>query len=144
MSEVIDMSDLLDASIDDLADLPEFTTYPAGTHRVTFTWKAKKVNDTRAFEFKFSAIETLELADPATDQPLEAGAETTTMYQLDNEFAQGKFKPLVKALAEHHGVATIGEALELSQNMELVIVTKVRVDRKDKDKKYTDVVSFVV
>lgn len=143
-NEDFDMDDLLDMSIGDLADLPEFKSYPAGAHRVVFDWEKKKVNDQRAIEFKLTALETLELSDPVADVPLEAGTETTVLFQLDNEIAQGKFKPLVTILANHHGVSTTGEALLASKGMEITVVTSVRKDKKDVTKTYTTIENIII
>lgn len=137
------MDDLLDMSIGDLADLPEFKPFPAGAHRVVFNYESKDVNGARCIEFKLKAVETLELNDPVGDVALVPGAETSVLYQLDNEFAQGKFKPLVTALAAHHGVSSVREALEASKGMELTVVTKTRAN-KDKTQSYTDIVSIIV
>lgn len=136
------MSELLDMSINDLADLPEFKPFPAGCHRAILGTGYKKINDKMCFEFTLKALETVELADP-NDQPLVAGAETGVIYQRDNEYAQGKFKPLITELANFHGVSSIGEALEKSNGMEVTVVTKVRWN-KDKTQSYTDIVNFVL
>ena len=91
MSE-INMDSLLDASLDDLADMPEFGTYPAGTHRVIIQWEKKEVNKHPSLELAMKAVETTELSNPTEDQPLAAGAEGSVLFMLDNEFSQGKLK----------------------------------------------------
>lgn len=143
MSDNIDVSDLLDSSIDDLADLPEFATFPAGAHsaKISFSWK--KVNEQRALEVKLTAIETQELANPQEDTPLTAGTETTVLYIWGNEFAQGKIKPILVALGKHHGLSNVVQIIEASQGMEVVVVTKVR-QNKDKTQSYTDLVNVVL
>lgn len=141
MSEA-NLSDLLDANLDDLADLPEFKPYPNGAHKVTIKWEQKKVNDHPALELKLKAIETVELAD-ASEQPLQAGAETSVLYMLDNEFGQGKLKEFIKPLAEHLGVTKIGQVVEQSNGMEVVVVTKIR-QNKDKTQSYTDISKVTV
>lgn len=140
MSENI--NDLLDANLDDLADLPEFGTYPAGTHKVIINWSSKKINDNNAVELAMKAVETIELANPA-DTPLAPGAEGSVLFMLNNEFGQGALKALMKVLAPVVGQGTISGIMEASNGMEVVVVTKVR-QNKDKTQSYTDVKKILV
>lgn len=137
------LDSLLDNSIDDLKDLPEFKCYPSGAHRVMFKWEEKEVNDVPYIIFNFKALETVELADAVADQPLEAGSESSVMFNLSNEFGQGKFKKAVAQLAKHYGTSSPRETLEAVQGAELTIVTKVR-QNKDKTQSYTDLDSFII
>jgi hypothetical protein len=138
-----DMADLLDDSIDDLADLPEFKPYPAGAHRATIYFSEKEVNGAAYRVIDMKAIETLELNDPVADQPLVAGAETSVMYQKDNVFAQGKFKPIIVAIANHFGTKSISDAMNQGNGMEVTVITKIR-ENKDKTQKYTDLHSIII
>lgn len=132
------LDDILDSSIDDLADMPEFAIYPAGVHRVLLKLESKEVNKHPAIEAKMVAIETVELAD-ASDTPLADGAEGSSLYMLDNEFGQGKFKVLAKELAAALGVSKISEVIEATAGgIEVVVVTKVR-HNKDKTQSYTEI-----
>lgn len=131
---------LLDEDLDALADLPEFKPFPEGAHRVTVTIGTKEINKHPSFEVKLVAIETLELADSA-DQPLEKGAETSTMYMRDNEIGQGKFKDLMTPLGEHFGTRNIGKLIAAINGSEFLAITKKRAD-KEKEREYTDIVSL--
>jgi|SRR6185312_921068 len=133
---------LLDGSIDDIADLPEFKVFPAGAHKVTISFAEKEINGKSAVEMKMVAIETVEQTDP-TAEALQAGDESSVLFQLDNEFGQGKFKNIIKVLAAHHGVTSPRAAMEASKGMEVVVLTKVR-QNKDKTQNYTDVVEVMV
>jgi hypothetical protein len=142
MSDLSDLDNLLDASLDDLADLPEFGTYPGGTHKVAIDWESKKVNDHPSLELKFKLVETLELANP-TDEPLAVGAEGSVLFMLDNEFGQGKLKNVLKPLGAATGANKMSEIVAASKGMEVVLVTKVR-QNKDKTQSYTDIVKVIV
>jgi len=138
---------ILDGTLDDLADMPEFRPYPAGTHRfhltlVNKTAKKDWINGHPAVEAKMKLIETVELANPA-DAPLTAGAETSVLYMLDNELGQGSFKNLMKALVAHFGARSNRELMEECRNLECLGVTKLRAN-KDKTKEYTDLVEIQV
>lgn len=140
----VDLGDLLDTNLDDLADLPEFKPFPNGTHKAVMRWEQKKIGESPALEMKLKAIETLELAEPGKDQPLEAGAETSVLYMLDNEFGQGAIKEIVApALAEALGVTQLRALIDGSQGMEVIVTTKIRMN-KDKTQSYTDVKKLMV
>ena len=139
----LDLDSILDSSIDDLADLPEFQVFPNGVHRVLINWESKEVNKHPCMELKMKAVETVELANPAADTPLTAGTETSVLFMLDNEFGQGKFKTIIKQLAEATGATKISEAVEQSNGMEVQVVCKVR-QNKDKSQSYTDVTKVIV
>ena len=139
----IDLDSILDSSIDDLADLPEFAVFPNGVHRVLINWESKEVNKHPCMELKMKAVETVELANPAEDSPLAAGTESSVLFMLDNEFGQGKFKSIIKSLASATGTSKISEAVEASNGMEIQVVCKVR-QNKDKSQSYTDVTKVIV
>jgi len=142
MSE-INLDSILDSSIDDLADLPEFAVFPNGVHKVIIDFESKEVNKHPCVEMKMKAIETIELANPAADTPLEAGAESSVLFMLDNEFGQGKFKAIVKTLAGALGTNKISETVEAAKGMEVQAVCKVR-QNKDKTQSYTDVSKIIM
>lgn len=139
----LDLDSILDSSIDDLADLPEFAVYPNGVHRVLIDWESKEVNKHPCMELKMKAVETVELANPAEDTPLTAGAESSVLFMLDNEFGQGKFKTLIKQFAAATGTSKISEAVEASKGMEVQVVCKIR-QNKDKSQSYTDVTKVII
>jgi hypothetical protein len=139
----MDLDAILESSIEDLADLPEFVVYPAGVHSVTIQWESKTVNNHPCMELKMKAVETIELANPATDTPLTRGTEAGCLFMLDNEFGQGAFKSIIKTLAAATGTNKISEAVEASNGMEVQVVTKVRMS-KDKSQSYTDVKKVLV
>jgi hypothetical protein len=139
----LDLDSILDSSIDDLADLPEFQVFPNGVHKVIISWESKEVNKHPCMELKMKAVETVELANPAADSPLAAGTESSVLFMLDNEFGQGKFKSIIKQIAEATGSTKISEAVEASNGMEVQVVCKVR-QNKDKSQSYTDVTKVIV
>lgn len=133
----LDINDILDSNLDDLADLPEFGTYPAGSHKVLIKWESKTVNDHPSIELSMTAVETIELADP-TEVPLAPGAQGSVLFMLDNEFGQGALKALMKPLAAETGCSSISAIMEATQGMEVTVITNVRKN-KDKTQSYTNV-----
>lgn len=143
MSENTNMDDLLDSSIDDLADMPEFAVYPAGVHKVIIDFEKKEVNKHRCVELKMKLIETLELANPDEEVPQAAGTEATVLFMLDNELGQGKLKDILRVLAPIVGTTKISDVLIAAKGMEVIVVTKVR-QNKEKSQSYTDIVKMSV
>lgn len=143
-----DINSILDGTLDDLADMPEFKPFPVGTHRILGTLidkTAKKdhIGGHPAYEFKMVAEETMELADASKDEPLIKGAETNVLFMLDNEMGQGQFKALLSAVAVKFGPAPNRELAGMVKNLEMLVVTKQR-QNKEKTQTYTGIVESTV
>lgn len=147
MSDEFDINSILDGTLDDLKDLPEFKPFPAGTHIVTLkivdkTAKKDMVNNHPGFEIKMKHVETLELAKEGDVAP-EAGAETSVLYLLDNEIGQGSFKKLLASAAAHFGPKTNRELIADLNGATVAVVTRTR-QNKEKTQTYTDIVEMKV
>lgn len=142
-------SSILDSNLEDLADLPEFLTPPAGAYRATIlSYTPKEIGGHEAVEVKFKLLETLELTNPVDEsdpntKPVADGTETSIAFMLDNEFGVGALKKFNAPLAASLGVNTVREVMEGAKGLEVLIVTKVRVSKKD-DRRYFDVAKIDV
>lgn len=144
----LDLQSILSTTLDDLADIPAFAIYPAGVHRCTiksFEPKeiATKAGKTIAVELKLSHNETVEQADP-TETPATPNQEVNQLFMLDNEFGQGALKEILKPLAVAFGGNNMGEVMAASVGAEVVVVTNVRKDKTDPDKKYFGIKKLIV
>jgi len=137
-----DINALLDGTLDDLADAPEFKPFPAGTHKVTIKLEQKKIGTHPAIEATFVADETIELAD-SSDTPLSKGASTSIAFLLDKEFGQGDFKKVMKAAAEKFGAKANRDLMNEIQGCEVLIITGLR-SNTEKTRKYTTLVDISV
>lgn len=132
-----DLDALLDGTLDDLADAPEFAPFPPGVHRVTMKWERKKIDDAReGYAINFKAIETVEAQDP--EKVVSAGQTDGTMFFLKHtnpdvaKRNQGQFKDVLRSLAEHYGTdKKNSELIELSNDAEVLIVTELREEKKE-------------
>lgn len=133
------IANLLDANLDDLADLPEFVVPPAGAYNATIIdFSEKKIGEHPAVELKFRLNETMELAN-ATDAPVAPGTETSVAFMLDNEFGVGALKAVLAPMKVAFGTSTVRETLEACKGATIMLVTKVRSGKKgtdSEDKKY--------
>lgn len=144
MSDNFNMDAILDGTLDDLADLPEFKPFAAGTHKAVITMELKKVNNHPSVEVKLKALETIELPANSDAEPVSPGQEATILYMMDNELGQGKFKKLLQQLSEGMtGVTTNREIMDAAQNAEVLVVTTLRPN-KEKTKMYMDIDSIVL
>jgi hypothetical protein len=147
-----DIDSLLDSTLDDLCDVPEFKPFAAGAHVCTIKWDySKKINDKPVIEISITHVSTEELADP-TATPPTPGDNTNVVFMLykkdgtKNEIGEGQWKEILKPLAAHFGTTTNRQTMDASQGAQCLVVTGIRTDKKDKDnlKHYTSVNSLAV
>lgn len=137
----MNIDDLLDSTLDDLADLPSFKPFAAGAHQCKLTLDKKEIAGHPAVEATLVMVETAEYADPqdAETDPTKAGDSCNAAYFLDNEIGAGKFKALGAILGAALDTNHLGTIVEQTTDMDVMVVTGVRVDKNDKDKKYLDI-----
>jgi hypothetical protein len=139
----MNIDQLLDGTLDDLADVPEYKDIPAGVHRCNINFELKQVGDKKfsAVQVTLTAIETVELPAGATEGA-EKGLKSNVLLflQHDNpmvaQMGQGKFKEIMKALAASYGDQSPRALMEAAQNSEVLAVTSFRQDKRDKTKQY--------
>jgi hypothetical protein len=146
------IDDLLDGTLDDLADAPSFKPFPAGAHVCKLNWEVKTIGTSPAVELKLTHVSTAELANEGDTMP--APGDTTSVAFIlkkkdgsQNELGEGQWKEILAAL-KSGGVEgnSNREIMAASENMEVMVVTTVRVDKKDPQdiKYYTGVKSVSV
>ena len=130
MTDAFDNIDnILDATLDDLADAPSTEIFPEGAHKVSFD---SKIDDKKLqVQITFTYIEPLEIADP-TAVPPAAGDKNFLFISLRkkdgtaNEIGQGELKNVVKALSERFPGNSTREILESAKAAEVAVVTKIK------------------
>ena len=132
------LDNLLDATLDDLEDLPEFTPFKPGAHKVTASFEEKEINDKQSVELSFVLIETLELADSQEEKDAP-GHISSIAFMLDNEYGRGNLKKCAVPFGEALGLSTIREIVEGVKDVECLILTTVRKDKQDPDRLYLNV-----
>ena len=131
----LDIDSLLDATLDDLADVPEFKPFPAGTHHCTLSLSSKVIADKPAVEWKLTAVETMELVDP-TGTPVKAGDTCSGAFMFvqkdgkPNELAQGQFKELMRPLQAHFGTPTNRLTMEAAEGCAVAVTMTQREGKK--------------
>ncbi len=142
----VDIDSLLDSTLDDLADLPEFKIFPAGAYTGTIELAAKKMGDNTGVELKFALQEVNELTDPTQEAPA-VGATTSMGFLLNNEYGQGELKNLLTSLKTGLNLTTPvsnRELMEISKGTVCMLVMATRADKSDATKVYQKLKSLTV
>lgn len=123
------LDNILDATLDDLADMPSIVPFPDGAHKVKLSFK---VDDKKAAVIlTITYIEPVEIPDTTAVVPA-AGDKNGVYFGLktkegkSNEYAQGALKNILVALKESFPGSTSKEIMASAEGAEVVIVTKVR------------------
>ena len=153
----LDIDSLLDGTLDDLADAPEFKPFPIGAHRIVMKWEAKQLDDKKEtgkkntiVTLKMKALETVE-TPAGSDEVCSPGQEENIGFFLVHhsspkamEIGQGGFKEIMKSLAAHYGAKSNRELMAESEGAEALVTTGHRKDKTDKDKKYTTLEKLLI
>lgn len=120
---------LLEGSLDDLAQVPEFCQFPSGSHKVLITWEMPTKDRPTSIGLRLTLVETLELND-SSSTPLIPGSMTTLSFKMDNEFGQSNYRKVITALSAHYGAGTNREIMEKSAGAECLVITSLRKGKK--------------
>lgn len=139
---------LLTETIDDLADLPSFDPFPAGMHNCIVNFLTKEVKDNLCIEVVFTLQETIE-QDDEDAKPAKAGDKVSALCQLQGdekqvEFGQGRLKQILTPLGEHFGISGTRAIIEAAEGATVAIVSGIRLDKEDKNRKYFNLLGLTV
>lgn len=129
--------DLLDETLDDLADLPQNKPFPAGAHLVQL--KIRR-NDKKPGQFvvEMTHQEVVELTNPniAEEDLPKMGDKSTVFISTKkkdgskNEIGQGQLKIVMSPIGKMLGTNSISEIIEGSKDGVLAaVVVKIRADK---------------
>lgn len=134
---------LLDETLDDLADLPKQTPYPAGAYLVSMKInRADKKPGT--YIINMTHKQTIELSNPNTPDdeiPVEGDQSAVFIHTRKkdgsaNEFGQGQIKEVLRPIAKALETSVISEVLEATKDgLDVIVVVNIR---KDKTGQYDD------
>lgn len=124
-AQAFNLDALLEGNLDDLAQVPEYVTFPAGSHKVLITWEMPTKDRPTTIGLKLSAVETLELNDSSAS-PLVPGYMTTISFKMENQYGQSNYRKVITALSAHYGAGTNREIMEKSDGAECLVITSLR------------------
>lgn len=120
----VQLDSFLDATLDDVADLPSFKSFPAGAYVVKCTLATKEIAGHPAIEAKFEHVETKEQAEGEAAEAVNPGDVTTVSYFLDNDFGPGSFKRDFNGLRNAMGFVSNRDLVEGVKGTECLVVFK--------------------
>ncbi len=152
MADTFDFDALLDKSIDDLADLPEFKVPDTGMYKLTVQASTKIINDKPAVQVDVTVREVVELVDTTIPEADRAknGDKFNLLFILKNdkgedmEISWGRLKEFSQPFQTHFNEGHLGKLLSgpLAQPVDITakIVKKARKDDKEKfDARISDI-----
>jgi hypothetical protein len=153
----LDIDSLLDGTLDDLADAPEFKPFPLGVHKIIMNWETKQLDDKKEsgkkntlVTLKMKAMETIE-TPAGSEEVCSPGQEENIGFFLVHhsspkamEIGQGAFKEIMRSLAGHYGAKSNRELMAESAGAEALVTTGHRTDKQDKSKKYTTLEKLMI
>jgi hypothetical protein len=125
----VDLNDLLDTQLDDIADLPEFKNFPVGGYRCAVTMEAKKIGSKNAVEVQLKMLEVLELSDPEAVPP-NVGDSCNACYFHSAEYGWGSLKKIAAQFAEVAGSGSLKDIVAAVKGIECTVITSLRADKK--------------
>lgn len=144
------IDDILDMTLDDLADMPSITPFPNGAHKVTMEFMPVDPKKPSNVQLKLTYVEAMELSDPTSVAPA-VGDTNTIFFGLKkkdgtaNEFAQGALKLVIIALKDTFPGNTTREIMASAKGAEVMVVTKVRYGKGEYEgKDNIDIVNLAV
>jgi len=140
---VMALDDLLDATLDDLEDLPAFTPFPHGAYKVSASMSLKEIGTKTGVELELILLEVIEMANPEDVEP-RPGDRATALYFLDNKFGVGNFKKHAIVFGAALGVSNNREIIEQTKSIECSVFTSTRADRNDPSKVYLEVKEVII
>ena len=153
----LDIDNLLDGTLDDLADAPEFKPFPIGAHKIVMKWETKQMDDKKLqgkkntiVILKMKALETIE-TPAGSEEVCSPGQEENIGFFLVHhsspkamEIGQGAFKEIMKSLAAHYGAKSNRELMADSEGAEALVTTGHRKDKTDTSKKSTTLEKLMI
>lgn len=134
----------LNASLDDIEDLPQFKAFPSGSYivRLDKGLEAKKIGEKSAIDMAMTLVEVAEVTQTGAEPPKQ-GDIASTLFMLDNAVGAGKLKEVLKAIQPTVGGTTIAEIIGNTKGLTLAVVLK-HTKEKDGDKEYNNIVKLAV
>jgi hypothetical protein len=134
-----DFDSLMDASMDDIDDLPPIGVPPSGSYDMTVTASREKPqsggNDYIKLSYEITNVN--EVKDEAEATEVKAGQKFTEMFSpfkkdgTVNEIGLGSMKERLKPFAGHFGTSKISEIVEQMQQVNMTASLTRTADKKE-------------
>ena len=156
-----DINSLLDANLEDLADLQKFEPLPVGSYKQRISWEIPESEEKVTVVMKLAVIECLDIPGVEEENLPAAGKEATFWMDLQkkdgspilwkdgsaNTTGQGMLKEVLLALApvfNPEGTLTVREIISASEGAEVLTTLKIKASKQDPDSKWNVIKTLVL
>lgn len=156
-----DINSLLDANLEDLADLQKFEPLPAGSYKQRVSWEIPESDEKVTVVMKLAVVECLDVPGVEEDKLPAVGKEATFWMDLHmkdgspitwkdgsaNTNGQGMLKEVLTALApvfNPESTLNVRQIIEASDGAEVLTVLKVKASKNDPDSKWNVIKTLVL
>lgn len=137
-----DLDSLMDASMDDIDDLPPVGVPPTGHYNLSVTAERKenKEKTSEYIQFSYEVEAVNEVKDPAEESQAAVGMKFSQMFSpikkdgTPNEYGIGFLKEAVAPFSAHFGTPKMGETIAQINKVSVAASLVRRVDKKDADR----------
>lgn len=137
-----DLDSLMDASMDDIDDLPPVGVPPTGHYNLSVTAERKENKDKTGeyIQFSYEVEGVNEVKDPAEETQAAVGMKFSQMFSpikkdgTPNEYGIGFLKEAVAPFSAHFGTPKMGETIAQINKVSVAASLVRRVDKKDADR----------
>lgn len=139
---IADLDALMDASMDDIDDLPPVGVPPTGHYNLIVSASREENKDKTGEYIKFTyEVEAVnEVKDPAEESQAAVGQKFSQMFSpikkdgTPNEFGIGFLKEAVAPFSAHFGTGKMGETIAQISKVSVAASLVRRADKKDPDR----------
>lgn len=139
-----ELDDVLNASMEDLDDLPPVGVPPSGHYNLTTTFSIEELEDDKGNKRKVIFAKYIvdainELKDPAEADDVKVGQEFREGFFLQkkdgtkNVFGIGNLKARLASYSERFGTSNIGELIQAVNQVAITATVVRKVNRKNED-----------
>ena len=137
-----DLDALMNASMDDIDDLPPVGVPPTGHYGliVTATREASETSGNEYIKFSYEVESVNEVKDPEEEKQAAVGQKFTQIFSpfkkdgTVNEFGLGYLKEACAPFAAHFGTTTMGAAIASIDKVSVAATLVRKQDKKDKER----------
>lgn len=135
------IDELLNASMDDLEDLPPIGVPPSGHYNLTVTFDIEKIgeDDKEVVTASYTVDAINEMKDPDEAGEVAVGQNFKEFFHLTkrdgtlNKYGVGTLKQRLAVFAERAGTKNIGELVNGTKQMQVAATLKRTQNRKNED-----------
>lgn len=137
-----DLDALMDASMDDIDDLPPVGVPPTGHYGliVSATREVSETSGNEYIKFSYEVESVNEVKDPEEQSQAAVGQKFTQIFSpfkkdgTVNEFGLGYLKEACAPFSAHFGTTTMGASIAAIEKISVAATLVRRQDKKDKER----------